>query len=67
MPYCFDQMPHAAIFLQLFFSLYILVWLLLEGGYYFKCGYYSSMAFISLGTPDCAATIRGQLLFEGGV
>ena len=32
-----------------------------------SCGYYSRAVFISLRAPDCAATIRGRQLFEGGV
>ena len=40
------------------FSLFILVGLLIEGGYY------SMAAFISLGAPDCAATIWGWRLIE---
>ena len=34
---------------------------------YSSRSYYSRAAFISLGAPDCAATIRGRRLIEGGV
>ena len=34
---------------------------------YSNCGYYLRAAFISLRPSDCAATIQGQQLFEGGI
>ena len=42
-------------------------WLLSEGivRWYTSCGYYSRVAFILPRASDCAATIRGQRLFEG--
>ena len=36
-------------------------------GAYSSYGYYLRAAFVSLRASDCAATIRGQRLFEGGV